>query len=334
MVKLVCAKCPSCGAALKLAKAEEKVKCEYCHQTIIVDDAIACYKLKISGTVSVDGIQTNSDLITAANELLNMDEYLKAKKKFLEFSEKCPDDYQGWLGLLICRTRNFTIKDNNIMFENDIDNYYKHFLKTSPEDVKKQYVETIENYLHPKIDEEVIKKTVKESTKKALNFKIDPKYKPYIAPAILIFCGIALLSDAIIVGGIFFLIAGIVQIPKVKVKLKLTKKLSIIISVICAIIGFIAFGIENPAAFVGKWSSWDSSYTIEFVKNGDFTYSTEDSKKITGTYTYSYENNVYMISISTSDETYNKAIFKYDNNAGSSKKLCLYENDACTIYFK
>lgn len=149
MIKFVSAKCPSCGATLKLSNEKEKVKCEYCHQDIIVDDAIACYKLKLSGNINVDGITTNSDLIEVANELLDMGEFLKAKRKFLEFSEKCPDNYQGWLGLLICRTRNFTIKDNNIMFENDVNKYYEHFLKVAPKEIKDQYLEIIEHYFNP-----------------------------------------------------------------------------------------------------------------------------------------------------------------------------------------
>lgn len=149
MVKLVSAKCPNCGASLKLSKEEEKTECEYCHNTIMVDDAIACYKLMVSGNVSVEGITTNGELIEAANELLDMKEFLKAKRKFQEFSEKCPDNYQGWLGLLICRTRNFTIRDNNLMFENDIHKYREHFFRAAPDDVKEQYFETIDRYFDP-----------------------------------------------------------------------------------------------------------------------------------------------------------------------------------------
>ena len=63
MIKLISAKCPNCGALLKLSKKDEMIKCEYCNQTIMVDDAIACYKLKISGNISVDGIESNSELI-------------------------------------------------------------------------------------------------------------------------------------------------------------------------------------------------------------------------------------------------------------------------------
>lgn len=149
MMKFVSAKCPECGASLKLSKEEERVECEYCHNSIIVDDAIACYKLKVSGNVSVDGVTTNAELIAAANELLDMNEYLKAKRKFLEFSEKCPDNYQGWLGLLICRTRNFTIKDDNIMFENDVKKYHQHFLRVAPKKIKEEYFETIDRYFNP-----------------------------------------------------------------------------------------------------------------------------------------------------------------------------------------
>lgn len=185
MIKLVSAKCPSCGATLRLSKEDERIKCDYCHQTIIVDDAIACYKLKINGTISIDGIVSNSELIEAANELLDIQEYLKAKRKFLEFSEKCPHNYQGWLGLLICRTRNFTIKDNNIMFENDVNKYYEHFLKAAPDEVKNDYVEIIENYLHPNIEEQKIKK-INPKTKLNTGLIFDQILIPLII--VIIFC--------------------------------------------------------------------------------------------------------------------------------------------------
>lgn len=266
MVKLVSAKCPSCGASLKISKEDERTKCDYCHQTIIVDDAIACYKLKISGTISVEGIASNSELIDAANELLDMQEYLKAKRKFLEFSEKCPDNYQGWLGLLICRTRNFTIKDNNIMFENDVNKYYEHFLKVAPDEVKNDYVEIIENYLHPNNVEQKIKNTVTK-TKSITDFKIDPKFKYFIAPVILIICGLSLLGNLIFVGGTLWILAGIVLIPKVKEQFKFSNKKTIIISVVLSVIGFFAFAVESPYSFVGKWESTDNTYYIEFKKD-------------------------------------------------------------------
>lgn len=195
MVKLVSAKCPSCGSALKVSKEEERTECEYCHNIIIVDDAIACYKLKVSGNVSVEGITTNAKLIEVANELLDMNEFLKAKRKFQEFSEKCPDNYQGWLGLLICRTRNFTIRDNNIMFENDINKYREHFFRVATDDVKEQYFEIIDRYFNPekyrRLEEqervekqkrkvEELKKFASEEKEKRKAARLEnPKYKEF-----------------------------------------------------------------------------------------------------------------------------------------------------------
>lgn len=330
MVKFISTKCPNCGAPLKLSMEDETTQCEYCHQTIIIDGANACYKLKKCGAISVDGIESNAELIDAANGLLNMQEFLKAKKKFLEFSEKCPDNYQGWLGLLICRTRNFTIKDNNIMFENDINKYYEHFLRTAPEDIKKYYVETIEKYLHP---EKFVQKDTQNFTQKKsnINFKIDSGIKPFIAPAILIIIGLALLSNSIFIGGILFCLSGIILIPKIKEKLKLSNKKAIILSVVFGIVGFFAFGIESPYIFVGKWVAVDNTYEIEFKKNNTFILKTSQ-EEINGTYSNTYENNEYTITIYTENEKYDNITYKYSDDEYDNK-LCLYENGSCTIYF-
>lgn len=146
-MKLISAKCPNCGGHLKIEEGTTKTVCEYCKKDIIIDDE--SIKLKVSGKVSVDGIKTDKDLINSANELLDMGEYIKAKKIFDQFATNNPDQYQGWLGLLICRTRNFQIRDNNILFENDIEKYYKYYQRTAPQDVKDEYFETIDRYMYP-----------------------------------------------------------------------------------------------------------------------------------------------------------------------------------------
>lgn len=333
MVKLICGKCPSCGASLKLSKEDEMTKCDYCHQTIIVDDAIACYKLKINGTISVEGIASNSELIDAANELLDMQEYLKAKRKFLEFSEKSPDNYQGWLGLLICRTRNFTIKDNNIMFENDVNKYYEHFLKVAPDEVKNDYIEIIENYLHPNNVEQKIKNTINK-TESGTTFNINPKIKPYITPIILIICGLSLLGNSIYVGGTLWIFAGVILIPKVKKQFKFSNKKTTMISVILSVIGFFAFAIESPYSFVGEWKSINSSHYIEFKKDNTYILKSNEGEEIKGTFSTTYKNNEYTITISSNNNKYNNLTYKYYSDANSLQKLCLYENDTCTTYYK
>lgn len=146
-MKLISAKCPNCGGHLKIEEGTTKTVCEYCNKDIIIDDE--SIKIKISGRVSVDGIKTDKELISSANELLDMGEYIKAKKLFDQFATNNPDQYQGWLGLLICRTRNFQIRDNNILFENDIEKYYKYYQRSAPQDVKDDYFETIDRYMYP-----------------------------------------------------------------------------------------------------------------------------------------------------------------------------------------
>jgi len=271
-MKLISARCPDCGANIKVQGEEEKVQCEFCKHTIIVKDAIATYKLKVDvkGSVSVDGVETNQDLIDSANELMGMNEYLKAKKKFMEFSEKCPDNYQGWLGLLICRTRNFTIRDNNIMFENDVNNYYNHFLRVAPENVKKQYNKTIEHYLYPdkiitdekEIDEPKTnyeEKTEKEEkdTKKSINkdnkikgnIKVGNGIKDLLCYVMAFFSFIffaATASDGMIFSSLLWISTLLIYIPpvfnKINIKINLSHGKIVLLRILLPFIAFISIG--------------------------------------------------------------------------------------------
>ncbi len=265
-MKLVSAKCPNCGANLELNEKNEKAKCNFCNSTIIVEDAIAHYNVKVNveGKISIDGIESNSDLIESANRLLEMQEYLKAKKKFQEFSEKCPNDYQGWLGLLICRTRNFTIKDDNILFENDIRKYYEHFLRTSSKDVNDFFVIKIENYLknfsfdfdiysltgleqNDYKEEIIIPKGVDEVV------KITKKFSFYLVKWFLLIigsiCMIGSFGLGYILSGILFLIMMIVYtdtfemilLKQFKINNRVIKKIRIFLP----IIAFFSLGLCN-----------------------------------------------------------------------------------------
>ena len=177
-MKFVSAKCPNCGADLKLSEKTKKINCDYCKKTIMIDE------INTLNTISVDGITTNVELIESANELLKMNEFLKAKKRFLEFTEKCPNDYQGWLGLLICRTRNFTIRDKNILFEKDINNYYNHFLEVAPDDIKEKYSIVMETYNND------VPNTEKKSKKNSVNYIVNIILFVYIILMIIGFLGI------------------------------------------------------------------------------------------------------------------------------------------------
>lgn len=176
-MKLISAKCPNCGGHLKIEEGTTKTVCEYCKKDILIDDE--SIKIKISGRVSVDGIKTDKELIDSANELLDMGEYIKAKKLFDQFATNNPDQYQGWLGLLICRTRNFQIRDNNILFENDIEKYYKYFQRTASEDVKDDYFETIDRYMYPDKWKEIDKQREKERQEEIRKKEEEERQKKY-----------------------------------------------------------------------------------------------------------------------------------------------------------
>ena len=80
MVNLVPAKCPNCGAQLELDDNMKRAECSFCKSTIIVDDAIAKYKIEISGKVEVDGIKSFDKRIEDAKKFIKIDKNLDAKR--------------------------------------------------------------------------------------------------------------------------------------------------------------------------------------------------------------------------------------------------------------
>ena len=322
-MKIINAKCPNCGASLDIPNKSEKITCNYCNQSLIVDDET----IRIAGNVSVKGIETDDELLASAHELLDMKEYLKAKKKFLEYSEKNPDDYQGWLGLLVCRTRNFTIKDNNILFKTDVDKYYSHFLRVAPEDVKKEYVDEIENYLHPELKKQV--EQVKEKVENTIKKTEPKKYKKYfknISRVFLIIAGITGLINTEFIIGTLFLISGFLLFPQITDKLNISTKKSIILSVIFACSGAILISITTPTGLEGTWIASDASTEIEF-KSGNEAIVHEDKNLITCKYSSKYNGGEYIITIKkvTGDEqVYSLKYMPHEEEIG---KLCIYENE-------
>ena len=78
-MNLVPAKCPSCGASLQLDDNLKRVECQYCHATIVVDEAIEKYQLEINATVKISGIQDADDKIEIAKKHLRALKYTEAK---------------------------------------------------------------------------------------------------------------------------------------------------------------------------------------------------------------------------------------------------------------
>ena len=62
-MRLTSAKCPNCGADIKVNKDEEKTVCEYCKSEILVEDTIAKLKVVVEGEVEHRVIDKYSALI-------------------------------------------------------------------------------------------------------------------------------------------------------------------------------------------------------------------------------------------------------------------------------
>ena len=104
MVNLVPAKCPSCGAQLELDDNMKRAECSFCNTTIIVDDAIAKYKLEVSGNVKVSGTKDYSDKLLIVKKHLKVRKYVNAKElleKILEDDEYNLEALKEYVDLLI-----------------------------------------------------------------------------------------------------------------------------------------------------------------------------------------------------------------------------------------
>lgn len=152
MVKLVPAKCPSCGADIEVNKNLEKTICQFCGTTVLVDDAIAKIKVEVSGKVKVSDVKDYSDKLVIAKKhikagkyynakevletILEDDEYnIEALKEYitllldykLEFGEYLGDEF-GYIAL---------IEDKTHMIEStDDDKEHKEFIKDAKEQIK------------------------------------------------------------------------------------------------------------------------------------------------------------------------------------------------------
>lgn len=102
-MKLVAAVCPSCGAKLDVNPNEETVVCKYCSSTIIIQDAIAKYKIEISGNVEISNLPKVDNYIKIAERHLKDCEYQDAFDYYKKAIELDPDNPFLLLRYEMCR---------------------------------------------------------------------------------------------------------------------------------------------------------------------------------------------------------------------------------------
>ena len=146
-MKLVAAKCPSCGASIEVNEKSETTKCKYCQQAILIEDAIAKYKLEISGEVEIKNLPKIDNYLKKANRNFKEKNYDDSYKDYNEVLTLDPDNTLALIRYSICKT----------YLNNGIDFKLDHLLTTFKnvvELLKKQgkYNEIISDYINDVCD--------------------------------------------------------------------------------------------------------------------------------------------------------------------------------------
>ena len=113
-VKFVAAKCPSCGANINVDQNDNKTKCNYCHSTIIVDDAIKRYQIEISGKVEVSNLPTVENYLLNGSRYYDNNDYEEAYRQYNKVIEINPNNFLAILRNGICKSLYTRKYDYNI----------------------------------------------------------------------------------------------------------------------------------------------------------------------------------------------------------------------------
>lgn len=105
-MKLVAAKCPSCGANIDVDENSDNTVCEYCRTKIIVSDAIQKYKIELSGSVEIKNAPKLENYLKLGARHYENGEYDDALEAYAKALELDPDNYIAILRRGISKTLN------------------------------------------------------------------------------------------------------------------------------------------------------------------------------------------------------------------------------------
>lgn len=114
-MKLVSAKCPSCGAKIEVDANSNSTRCDYCNSQVLVEDAIKKYKVEISGSIEIKNLPKLENYLKLADRHYKDGEYREAYEIYCKAIELDPDNYivvlrKGLTKSLCCNYKNFEIK--------------------------------------------------------------------------------------------------------------------------------------------------------------------------------------------------------------------------------
>lgn len=134
-MKLVVAKCPSCGAKIDVDQDSNSTKCDYCGSQVIVEEAIQKYKVEVTGKVEINNLPLLDNYLKIGEMHYNDKEYEEAYK---QYSKACDLDPQNYIAILrkgLSKASYSTYNDFDINYAiNGMKNAYKIMIEQNLEE--------------------------------------------------------------------------------------------------------------------------------------------------------------------------------------------------------
>lgn len=111
---LISAKCPHCGADIRVNEGSKSGVCEFCGATFVTQDAVTNYTVNNNYntvqyiTKTAASAAEAGEYIRRGDVLLSLGEFGRAEEAYLRAVELEPADWRGWFGMVKTRTKNYT----------------------------------------------------------------------------------------------------------------------------------------------------------------------------------------------------------------------------------
>ena len=135
-MKLVAAKCPSCGANIDVDVNSDMTKCDFCNTKIIVEDAIEQLRIELSGQVEIKNLPKLDNYLKNGERYYYNGEWNEAYKQYNKAVELEPDNFVAVLRNGICNTLDTNYFGYNL---NPLENGIKESLKILGDDCDDKY---------------------------------------------------------------------------------------------------------------------------------------------------------------------------------------------------
>ena len=146
-------KCESCGGILTVDPSLKAAICPFCGSAYVVQDSINYYNTTIkvdnlfADVVNVSDESSSEGRIKAAEAFMKLGQNDKAEAEYKSVTERTPQNYKGWLGLIKVRSNNYTKRIKSANEIASLENYAKSVKLFASEDIKDTVLQKYEEYV-------------------------------------------------------------------------------------------------------------------------------------------------------------------------------------------